>query len=192
MRAERWEYRLAVSDVDRGLTFERTVVLGRQPVETTVHLALRVLAFGLLYREDMQFGPGAAAGGPEAPDLFANDLTGKLCFWVGCGPVDPEVLRKLVQHNRGMQAHVLFAGEAQRAAFMERVTAWSRAPRGWNEVQLWTLPEELVDGLAAQRELRQRWAVTIVGEHIYVDADGLTLDGPVVRTPATHRAAFAG
>jgi hypothetical protein len=49
---------------------------------------------------------------------------------------------------------------------------------------VWTLDAALVAALAEREDRRQRWGVTIVGDHAYVDADGRTLDGPIVRTIA--------
>ncbi|WP_437982823.1 hypothetical protein [Sorangium sp. So ce117] len=40
----------------------------------------------------------------------------------------------------------------------------------------------LVATLAENTGLRRKWAVTIVGDHLYIEADGSTLDGEVVRS----------
>jgi hypothetical protein len=39
----------------------------------------------------------------------------------------------------------------------------------------------LVETLAAREEERQRWAVTLVEDHLYVEADGVAADAEVLR-----------
>jgi uncharacterized protein YaeQ len=177
-RAERWEYRLRLSHVDRGVDLASNVIVGRHPSETTGHLALRMLAYCFLYEEAIEFGPGLCAG--DAPDLFANDLTGKLRLWIGCGEVAPDLARKVVQHNRDAQVHIVHAKPESRDGFLERVRAWPRPPRGWENLTLWLVPPALVEALGALDRLRQDWTVTIVGDHLYVEVDGVFHEGPLV------------
>lgn len=166
-----------LTDVDRGLHAERTVVVGRHPAETTQHLALRILAFCFVYREGLSFGPGVCVG--DAPDLMAHDLTGQLSLWVGCGDVTPELAKKVVQHNRDARAHVVFDGEERLHAFLERVRHWPKPPRNWEHLTVWLPPPNVLAHVEALETLKQRWVVTLTGGHLYLEVDGVTLDGPV-------------
>ena len=47
---------------------------------------------------------------------------------------------------------------------------------GLEAVDFWEISAELVDRLAASELERQRWAVTLVEDHLYVDADGVAAD----------------
>jgi uncharacterized protein YaeQ len=180
MSAERREYRLAFTHVDRGFTLERALVLSRHPSEAEDHLTLRVLAFLLLWQEGLSFGPGVCVG--EAPDLVAHDLTGVVRTWIACGDVDPWLLRKVAQHNREAKVHVVFGAGARRDAFLAEVESWGgRRPKGWERISLWTIDEALVTGLAAHPALRQRWTVTLAGDRFYVDVDGTLAEGDVTR-----------
>ncbi|MCG5052035.1 MAG: YaeQ family protein [Myxococcales bacterium] len=176
-RPERWEYRLTLTDVERGLNADRTVVVGRHPSETTEHLALRVLAFCLVYEEGLSFGPGVCVG--DAPDLMANDLTGHLSLWVGCGDVSADLAKKVVQHNRDAKAHIVFDGEERYAAFTEKVRHWPKLPRNWGNLTAWLPPPSVLAYLKEMETLRQRWIVTLAGGHLYLEADGVVLEGPV-------------
>src|SRR5262245_28488477 len=97
------EYRIALANLDRGVTVEQAVVVARHPSETQAHLVLRVLGWCLLYEERLEFGPGLCE--PDAPDLVARDLTGRITCWVECGGAAAEKLRKVVQHNPGASVH---------------------------------------------------------------------------------------
>src|SRR5687767_5066725 len=93
----RYEYRLSLANVDRGVQLDTTLVAARHPSETGEHLVLRVLAWCLLSREGLVFGAGLSDG--EASDLEARDATGRVTCWVECGAVDAARLRRLVQAN---------------------------------------------------------------------------------------------
>jgi hypothetical protein len=58
-----------------------------------------------------------------------------------------------------------------------------KRPPGMEKLALWTIDREVAVRLAARPELRQRWAVTVVADHIYVDADGVKVDSPLTRIP---------
>lgn len=178
--SERREYRVIFTHVERGFHLERALVISRHPSEDAAHLTLRVIAFLLLYEEGLAFGSGDAVG--DAPDLLALDLTGKVRTWIACGEIDPWHLRKVVQHNRDANAHVVFGSHARLAAFTTEVAAWgSRRPRGWERIALWHVDEALVRRLADIEALRQRWTATFAGDQLYVDADGVSAEGAVTR-----------
>src|SRR5687768_2336766 len=130
MYAERREYRLMFSNVDRGVSLERPLVLSRHPEETLTHLTLRVLAWVLLYEDGLEFGPGIDEG--DEPDLVAHDLTGKVSTWVAVGDLSPKVARRILQHNRDANVHLVFGDPLLRQAFLDEVATWGHErPRGW-------------------------------------------------------------
>jgi uncharacterized protein YaeQ len=180
MYNERREYRLTFTDVERGVNLDRSLVLSRHPSETLEHLTLRILTWMLLYQEGLSFGPGGSGG--DEPDLVAHDLTGAVSMWVACGEISTRLARKIVQHNRQAQVHVVFAGRARRDAFVAAVEAErGERPRGWDRLTLWSIDEHLVAALAERQDLRQTWAVTLVGDHVYVQSGERAHDGAVTR-----------
>jgi uncharacterized protein YaeQ len=174
---ERREIRLALSNVDRGVELERTLLLSRHPSESLERVVLRVLAFCLLGDEGLGPAPGGVSEG-DAPDLLARDATGQLLIWVRCGNADPEQVRKVINHNPHTAAHVVFSRLDRRQAFTDEIAARG-TPRGWERVTLWTIDRALVQALAANEETRQRWTVTYVGDQLYVDNGQGTFDGSV-------------
>src|ERR1700741_345516 len=156
MYSERREYRLTFSNVERGVSLERSLVLSRHPTETLEHLTLRVLAWMLLYQEGLDFGPGVPDS--AAPDLVGHDLTGAVTTWVSCGDISPRLARKIVQHNRQAQVHLVFAGPSRRDAFVAAVAAErGERPRGWERLSIWTIDDAFVARLAERQNLRQSW-----------------------------------
>jgi uncharacterized protein YaeQ len=169
----RMEFRIALSHVDRGLDLVENVIVGRHPSETAEHLVLRVLAWCLLHEERIEFGPGLSA--PDSADLWTHDLTGRLATWIECGAAQGEALRRVLQQNAGVTAHVVLSDRRRRDELLAEIATWKRAL----PVIVWTVDPALVTALAAIEERRQRWSVTVVGDHFYIDADGTSFDGAV-------------
>jgi uncharacterized protein YaeQ len=174
----RMEFRIALSHVDRAIDLAESVIVGRHPSETAEHLVLRVLAWCLLKEERLEFGPGLSA--PDAPDLWTHDLTGRLTTWIECGSAQGEALRRVLSQNAGVTAHVVLSDLRRREALLAEIAAWKRTL----PVVVWMIDAALVGALAASEERRQRWSVTIVGDHFYIDADGRSVDGEVQRWSA--------
>lgn len=171
----RIDFRIALSNVDLGVEASESLIVARHPSETAEHLVLRVLAWCLLYEPGLELGPGLSA--PDTAALWKHDLTGRLVTWIECGTASAEKIRKAVQHNPGAKVHAVFGNERRRNELTDELYAWKRA----EEVAVWTFDPSLVVALAQSEERRRRWAVTVVGDHFYLDADGATVDGAVDR-----------
>jgi uncharacterized protein YaeQ len=181
LTATRYEYRITLAHVDRSLELRETVIAARHPSESAEHLTLRVLAWCLLSEPGLAFGPGLST--PDAADLWTHDLTGRLITWIECGAAAGDKLKRVVQHHAGARVHAVFSDARRRDELRAELAGWRRA----DEVALWTVDATLVAALAAREERRQRWMVTIVGDHFYVDADGTALEGAVERSGSTDR-----
>jgi uncharacterized protein YaeQ len=178
--ATRLDYRIRLSNVDRSRDLEESLIVAQHPSENEDHVTLRVLAWCLLNEERLEFGPGVST--PDVPDLWAHDLTGRIVSWIECGSATADRVRKAVQHNPGASVHVVL-DEPRRAAELVTELGERRLPKG-PPPQVWTVAPELVQALAQRTARRQKWTVTIVGEHFYIDADGTSLEGAVtVATP---------
>ena len=139
-----------------------------------------MLAWVLLYEEGLEFGPGVRDG--DAPDLVVHDLTGKVSTWVACGDSSPKLARRILQHNRDAAVHLVMGDLAVRQSLRRRGGRLGRAAPGLGasapvdaSTRIWWRR------LAGNEALRQRWSLTLVGDHIYVDAQGVLHDGPILR-----------
>jgi len=175
----RYEFRIALSDAERGVQIETTLVAARHPSETAEHLWLRVLAFCLLYRDGLAMGAGLSDGG--ASDLEAHDATGRLTAWVECGAAEASSLRRVVSGNAGAEVHVVLGDARRRRELLEGIAGLPHGIKDARRVTLWQVDAALLAALSAREERRQKLAVTLVDGHAYLDVDGEPLDGEVVR-----------
>ena len=173
-------FRIALSHVDRGIDRVQSIIVERHRAETMEHLILRVLAWCLFHDDGLRFGPGVLARG--AADLWAHDAAEKPTLWVECGDADADALRKMIQHNRGVVVQVLFSDRQRRDQFLIEIAELKRRPIELETMGIWMVDPELVAALAAGEPRRQRWAVTVVGDHLYVEADGVTTDCALERS----------
>lgn len=178
----RLEYRVTLSNVDRGREANESVIVARHPSETQAHVTLRMLAWCLYHEDGLTFGPGLST--PDAADLWTHDPTGRLTAWIECGAADAERLRKALQHHAGATTDVLL-DDPKRARELVAELGAARWPRACPPPRVWVVDAALVAALAARQERRQRWAVTVVGDHFYIDVDGRTLNGAVVRADSS-------
>jgi uncharacterized protein YaeQ len=176
------QIRISLAHVDRKLDLVEKLMVGRDPHTPPEHVLLRVLAWCLFYEEGLRLADGAPRR--DVPDLSILSLELKARTWIACGAADAEEIRRVVAHNRGVAVHTLFDDAAPRDHFIRQIEGMKKRPPGFDDLSIWTIERELVERLATRLELRQRWAVTVVADHIYVDADGTKADSAVTRLHA--------
>ncbi len=176
----RLDFRIELSHVDRGREMSERVLVARHPSESMDHVVLRVLAYCLFHEEGLAFGPGLAD--VEGADVWTRDPSGRLSTWVECGAAPFEKLKKIVQHNAGIAVHALFSEARRRDELFEGArAAGPRANKVADAISVWSVDPRLVAALAEKEARSSKWAVTIVGDHFYVEVDGETLDGELTR-----------
>ncbi len=180
LSSTRLEFKLTLSDTDRAVNVQQSLIVARHPSESSEHVTLRVLAWCLLHEERLELGPGLSD--PDVADLWTRDLTGQLTTWVECGTADADKLRKVLLHHADIAAHAVLCDPRRRDELLGGVAEWKKPPRGRASLALRMVDRELVSALAAREERRQSWSVTLVGGHAYVDADGAALDGAIEHT----------
>ena len=176
-----YDFDIALAHVDRGLDEQVQVRTARHPSETLDRVFLRVLAFCWFREERLLFGAGLSD--PDAPDLEARDLTGELSLWVRAGKGEPARGQKVADQNSRARVAVFFESPRRMEAFVAaaRAEGLSRLAR----VELLAVEPALTAALSQNETRRCRLSVTIVGDHFYVERDGRSLDGPVVRGSAS-------
>jgi uncharacterized protein YaeQ len=177
LQPTRMEFRVTLSHVDRAREVaDEAVYVARHPSETMEHVVLRVLAWCLLHEDGLAFGPGLST--PDAADLWTHDPSGRLTTWIECGGVGAERLRKSMTQHSGAQAHVVTDDERQARELVDQLVE-SRWPRACPPAKVWVIDRAFVAALAANEDRRQKWSVTIVGDHFYVDIAERTLNGAI-------------
>src|SRR5580704_10841708 len=175
----RIDFRIELAHVDRSVQVSERVVVARHPSERGEHVILRVLAYCIFHEEGLAFGPGLSDA--DGADLWTRDPAGRISTWIECGAAPFEKLKKIVQHNAGAAVHALFSDVRRRDELLEATRAGgARAGKVADAISVWTVDPRLVAALAEKEARSSKWAVTIVGDHLYVEVDGATLDGELV------------
>lgn len=175
------DFDLMLSHVDRKLEQRIQLRTARHPSETMDRVWLRVLAFCWQWEERLAFGPGLSD--PDAPDLLATDLTGQTTLWMRVGKSDPAKVQRASDQNSRARVAVLFESPLRMEQFLAgaRDQKLARLAR----VELATVPAELLAALAPVDARRVKGTLTIVEDHLYLEQNGESLDGPIVRGSAT-------
>jgi uncharacterized protein YaeQ len=177
LTATLYDFDVALSHVDRDLQQRLPVRTARHPSETVERMWLRVLAFLWLYEERLAFGAGLSD--PDAPDLAATDLTGQTTLWVRVGRPEPARLQREADRAGRARVVAVFESPARLDAFVAAARAEGLGRLG--RAELVAFDPALVAALAAVEERRTRLSLTVVGDHLYVERGGASLDGPLVR-----------
>jgi uncharacterized protein YaeQ len=175
------QLRVALAHVDRDLELVGKLIVDRDPETPAEHVILRALAWCLFHKEGLRLADGPPRR--DVPDLSIVSAELKAVAWVACGAADAEEIRRVIAHNRGVRVETLFDEAAPRERFLHQLAGIKKRPPGLEEIGISAIEREAVTRLATRDELRQRWAVTIVTDHIYVDSDGLKADSPITRFP---------
>jgi uncharacterized protein YaeQ len=168
---------LRFSQADVGVDGEVSLKVARHPSETMERLWLRILAFAWKWREGLTFGPGLCE--PDAPDLAAVLPDGRTRVLVRVGKPEPQRIERDVNRNAGTDVAVLFESPRRLEAFLAeaREGRYQRALAA----DLAAADPALLRELGASEERRIRASVTLVADHLYVEAGGRTFDAPLHR-----------
>lgn len=178
-----YDFEVQLSHVDRGLDQKLALRTARHPSETLSRVWLRVLAYCLWCEERLAFGPGL--GEPEAPDLETRDYTGQLTRWIRVGKADPLKVQRASDQHAGAAVAVLFESPERLQAFQAEAEAEGAGRLA--RVELVAVDPELLSALASDEGRRAKVSLTIVGDHLYLDRGGKSLDGPLTRGSVAGR-----
>jgi uncharacterized protein YaeQ len=171
------EFTVELNLADRGESHRLVLRPARHPSETLERLWLRVLAFAFWYEERLEFGPGLST--PDAPDLLARDLTGNVTLWIRVGKADPEDIRRAIDHHRDARVVVLFESRTRLDQFLEGAEA--EKVRRLDRAELVAVDPAFLSSLAEVEARRVKVTLTVVGDHVYADRQGTTIDAPLER-----------
>jgi uncharacterized protein YaeQ len=170
-----------LSAIDRGIDLNTKLVVPRREDESMEHVVLRVLAY-CLFCHDERGGGLRLAPGPadrDGPDLWSHHPEGRPDEWIICGDPDIEDLRYVMQHQRQAKIRILLGSPEERERLFAGLHSFRRTLPGLEAVDVREVDQALVQALVGNDQERQRWVVTMVEDHIYIDADAVTADGEV-------------
>ena len=171
------DFQIELANVDAGENRRVSLRAARHPSESMERLWLRVLAQCWMWREGIEQGPGLCD--PDEPDVIARDLTGEILLWIRVGRPEPARLQQEADRNKRAAVAVLFDSPRRMEAFVAEAHAASLGRLA--RVSLAAVEPSFMATLAANEERRSRIALTIVGDHLYVEREGRTFDAPLLR-----------
>jgi uncharacterized protein YaeQ len=160
--------RLQLSHVDRDVYADRQLTLARHPSETLERTLMRLLAFGLRYEEDLEFGRGVSA--TDEPDLWCREGDGRVRTWIEVGQPDAKRLIKAARQSGRCDLFVFGAG-AER---------WREAQLGSMKVPdnlgVARIDDAFIDALAGTTDRQLSWTMTVAEGTIFVSADDASFE----------------
>ena len=168
-----YNFAIQLSDVDRGVYETLALKVARHPSEAEDHLIARVLAYCLELTEGLSFSRGLSD--PDEPALAVRDLTGELRAWIDVGAPDAARLHKA---SKAAPRVAVYTHKAP-AALLRQLEG-ERIHRG-DEIELYALDRELVDGLVQRLERRMTFDLSVTAAHLFVSIGGDTLSGELKR-----------
>jgi uncharacterized protein YaeQ len=171
------DFQIALANVDAGEHRLVSLRVARHPSESMERLWLRVLAQCWMWRDGIEQGPGLCD--PDQPDVIARDLTGEILLWIRVGRPEPARLQQEADRNRRATVAVLFDSPRRMEAFVAEANAAALGRLA--RVSLAAVDPAFLGTLAATEDRRSRLSLTIVGDHLYVERDGISFDAPLLR-----------
>lgn len=88
LQATPYKVELNLSDLDRSVYETLRFTVARHPSETEERLAVRLIAYGLWYHEQLAFGRGLSD--VDEPALWEKSLDDRVLHWIEVGQPDAE------------------------------------------------------------------------------------------------------
>jgi uncharacterized protein YaeQ len=164
-----YRFRIALSDVDRGVYETLEFRVARHSSETEEYLLTRVLAFALNAGEGLEFSAGLCV--PEEPAIRRRALDGTLLEWIDIGNPSARRLHKAAKAARSVRVYTYkdpenlkaeVAGEGVHRA--EAIEVFAFSPK---------FLATLAEGLARDND----WALVHDGGELMVTQGEETLSG---------------
>ncbi len=173
----RYQFRVTLADVTRGVDAQTVLTLAQHPSETIGRVYLRLLTWAIWYTPRLTAGPGLCE--PDEPTFYEDDLTGRRSLWIAVNPARADKVRHAVRHSRGATVAIAFDGLPSLARFRETADGSTEL----REAEFVVFEEGLVERLAESLdERRYDLSLTIVEDHLYLTAGRQTFEGTFARS----------
>jgi uncharacterized protein YaeQ len=120
----------------------RKLVLSANDNETPEHLALKLAAFLVFWKDDPVVDPSlkssALAGQALRPDLLSTNIEGSVGLWIDCGNTSENKLGKALR--RWPDARIAVLKENERQALAQREVLKAKVPKS-DRIQIYYFPQ---------------------------------------------------
>lgn len=176
LTATLYHWKIALSDVERGVYEALDIRLAQHPSESVRYLVTRAIAYALSYEEGIAFSKGGISSTDEPP-IVVRDPTGVLLGWVEIGAPSAARLHKASKAARRV---ALFTSTDVGAL---RVEARDGAIHRASEIDVWQLEPALLDAFGERIERSMQLEIVHTGGRLYLTVGGEVIEGSVERAP---------
>jgi len=173
--------RISLNDADRGVYETLELRIARHPSETVPYMLSRTFAYCLFWEPDIEFSRGLST--TDEPAVWVKHPDGRVKLWIDVGHPSAERLHKASKSAE----RVAVCNFQEPAAFRRALVATRTRIHRAQDIELVTLPAELLAPLEAQLERRMDWDLSVTGGQLYVTTGGQTLTGEVTRAALAER-----
>ena len=175
-KATIYKVELSVSDMDRHYYETHKLTVAKHPSETDERLMVRLIAFALNAREQLEFSRGLSTD--DEPDLWEKSLSGEIELWVTLGLPS----EKIVRQSCGKAKEVIIYSYGGRTAEIW----WDKIKNSttrFENLKVINLAETETNELAQQANRSMKLQVNVQEGDLMVSVD----DSIVYVTPVTWK-----
>ena len=175
-KATIYKVELSVSDMDRHYYETHKLTVAKHPSETDERLMVRLIAFALNAREQLEFSKGLSTD--DEPDLWEKSLSGEIELWVTLGLPS----EKIVRQSCGKAKEVIIYSYGGRTAEVW----WDKIKNSttrFENLKVINLAEAETNELAQQAKRSMKLQVNVQEGDLMISVD----DSIVYVTPVTWK-----
>lgn len=166
------KFEISLADSDRQIYETLDLRVAQHPSESERYLVARVLARALEHAEGLEFSKGGVSDDDE-PALVQRDLRGDLVAWIEIGSPSPDRVHKASKAAPRVAIYAWKNPEQLADAIRER--------KVHRDPELYALPPELLDGVAATLDRTNKWDLAVTGGTLYLTVGDKLFEGSASR-----------
>lgn len=154
-------FEISLADSDRDLYEQLDWRVAQHPSESERYLIARVVARALQHGEGLEFSKGGVSDDTE-PALVQKDLRGDWVSWIEIGAPSGDRLHKA---SKLVPRVVVYAWQ-KIPQMVEEIN--DRKVHRADELELWSLPTDFLDGVAKKLDRINKWDLAVTGGALYL------------------------
>ena len=166
------KFEISLADSDRQIYETLDLRVAQHPSESDRYLVARVVARALEHAEGLEFSKGGVSDDDE-PALVQRDLRGDLVAWIEIGSPSPDRLHKASKAAPRVAVYAWKNPEQLAEAIRER--------KVHRDPELYALPAEWLDAVAATLDRTNKWDLAVTGGTLYLTIGEQLFEGSVQR-----------
>jgi len=169
LKATVFKANISLSDMDRNVYLDEALTVAQHPSETDERMMLRILAWTLNAVEGLEFTKGLSAD--DEPEVWKKNYSDEIELWIELGCPDEKRLRKA--SSRAQQVILYAYGDRAAPIWFEQTK--SKLTR-FNNLQVFSIPDAVMEGLAEMTERTMQLQVTIQDGTAWVNSGDKTVE----------------